>query len=59
MLIWGTDWFKGIVNPLFTWKYAVPGLHNVIMKVPPVVPKPTPEGAVFMFTYMSFTGTAC
>ncbi|GJE38846.1 L-lactate permease [Methylobacterium persicinum] len=55
--IWGTGWFKGIVNPLFTWKYEVPGLHNVIMKVPPVVPKPVPEGAVFLFTYMSFTGT--
>jgi lactate permease len=55
--VWGTGWFKGIVNPLFTWKYEVPGLHNVIMKVPPVVPKPAPEGAVFLFTYMSFTGT--
>ncbi len=55
--IWGTGWFKGIVNPLFTWKYEVPGLHNVIMKVPPVVPKAVPEGAVFLFTYMSYTGT--
>ncbi|MCB4801064.1 lactate permease [Methylobacterium brachiatum] len=55
--IWGTGWFKGIVNPLFTWKYEVPGLHNAIMKVPPVVAKPVPEGAVFLFTYMSYTGT--
>lgn len=55
--IWGTGWFKGIVNPLFTWKYEVPGLHNVIMKVPPVVAKAHPEAAVFSFTYMSYTGT--
>lgn len=55
--IWGTGWFKGIVNPIFTWKYEVPGLHNVIMKVPPVVAKAHPEAAVFSFTYMSYTGT--
>jgi lactate permease len=55
--VWGTGWFKGIVNPLFTWKYEVPGLHNVIMKVPPVEAKPKAEAAVFLFTYMSYTGT--
>ncbi|KAB1074260.1 L-lactate permease [Methylobacterium planeticum] len=55
--IWGTGWFKGIVNPLFTWKYEVPGLHNLIMKVPPVEAKPKAEAAVFLFTYMSYTGT--
>ena len=29
----------------------------MINKVPPVAAKPTPEGAVFGFTYLSFTGT--
>src|SRR5260370_15163224 len=29
----------------------------MINKVPPVAPKPTPEGAKFTFTYLSFTGT--
>jgi lactate permease len=57
LLIWGTGWFKAAVNPIFTWNYAVPELHNMINKVAPVVPKPTPEGAVFSFTYLSFTGT--
>ena len=57
LLIWGTNWFKGIVNPIFTWNYPVPELHNMINKVPPVAPKPTPEGAVFAFTYVSFTGS--
>ncbi|GJD99732.1 L-lactate permease [Methylobacterium isbiliense] len=55
--IWGTGWFKALVNPLFTWRYEVEGLHNLIMKVPPVVAQPHPEPAVFLFTYMSFTGT--
>jgi lactate permease len=57
LLVWGTGWFKGLVNPIFTWNYAVEGLHNMINKVPPVVAKPAPEGAVFAFTYLSFTGS--
>ena len=57
MLIWGTGWFKSVVNPIFTWNYPVPELHNMINKVAPVAARPTPEGAVFAFTYMSFTGT--
>ncbi len=57
LLIWGTGWFKNAVNPIFTWNYPVPELHNMINKVAPVVPKPTPEGAVFAFQYLSFTGS--
>src|SRR6201993_2859096 len=57
LLIWGTGWFKALVNPIFTLNYAVEGLHNVVQKVPPVVAKPTAEPAVFAFTYLSFTGT--
>jgi lactate permease len=57
LLIWGTDWFKHAVNPIFTWNYPVPELHGMINKVAPVVPTPTKEGAVFSFTYVSFTGT--
>jgi lactate permease len=57
LLIWGTGWFKALVNPIFTWNYPVPGLHNMINKVAPVAARPTPEGAVFAFTYVSFTGT--
>ena len=57
LLVWGTNWFKGIVNPIFAWNYPVPELHNMINKVPPVAAKPTPEGAVFAFTYVSYTGT--
>ncbi|WPO43431.1 L-lactate permease [Tardiphaga sp. 42S5] len=57
LLVWGTNWFKGIVNPIFSWNFPVPELHNMINKVPPVAAKPTPEGAVFAFTYVSYTGT--
>jgi lactate permease len=57
MLIWGNGAFKSWANSIFTWNYPVPDLHNMINKVPPVAAKPTPEGAVFAFTYLSFTGT--
>jgi lactate permease len=35
----------------------VPDLHNLVQKMPPVVPKPTPEAAVFSFTWLSYTGS--
>jgi lactate permease len=57
MLIWGTGGFKTWANSIFTWNYPVPELHQMINKMPPVAAKPTPEGAVFAFTYLSFTGT--
>ncbi len=57
LLLWGTNWWKAQVNPWATWNFAVPDLHNMINKVAPVVPAPTPEAAVFSFTWMSYTGT--
>src|SRR3974390_3257001 len=57
LLLWGTNWFKGIVNPWATWNYPVPDLHNMINKITPVAAKPTPEGAVFSFTWLSYTGS--
>src|SRR5476651_106248 len=57
LLVWGTGWFKATVNPYATWNYPVPELHNMINKVPPVVATPTKEGAVFAFTWLSYTGS--
>jgi lactate permease len=57
LLVWGTTAFKNFVNPFATWNYAVPDLHNQINVVAPVAAKPTPQGAVFGFTWLSFTGS--
>src|SRR5262249_11662493 len=57
LLVWGSGWFKGLVNPMATLSYPVPELHNMIQKVPPVAAKPTPEAAVFSFTWLSYTGS--
>src|SRR5471030_2959408 len=57
MLIWGSGWFKNWANSIFFWNYPIPELDKMINVVPPVAAKPTPQGAVFGFTYLSFTGT--
>jgi len=57
LLIWGTGWFKALVNPYTTWNFPVPELHNLINKVPPVAAKATPEAALFSFTWLSYTGS--
>jgi lactate permease len=37
----------------------VPGLHNLIMRVPPVTNAPAPYPAVFAFNWLTASGTAC
>jgi lactate permease len=58
LLIWGNNAFKKSVDSWAVWKYAIPDLNGMINKVAPIVPKPTPEVAVFSFTWLSYTGTA-
>jgi lactate permease len=57
LLLWGTSWFKGAIKPWEAWSYPVPGLHNMINKVAPVVANPTKEAAAFSFTWLSYTGS--
>jgi lactate permease len=57
LLIWGTDMFKLAVNKWAIWNYPVPDLHQMINKVAPIVATPTKEGAVFSFTWLSYTGS--
>jgi lactate permease len=38
---------------------TVPGLHNLILRVPPLTPEPSPYAAVFTLNWMSASGTAC
>lgn len=57
VLVWGTPWWKSVVNPIFFPKFEIEGLHNLIEKVAPVVPVTLKEGAVFNFNFLSMTGT--
>jgi lactate permease len=40
-------------------RIAVPGLHNMITQVAPVVPKNTPYAALFELNWLTASGTAC
>jgi lactate permease len=37
----------------------VPGLHNMIQRVPPVVAQPAPYAAVFEWNWLTASGTSC
>ena len=58
VLLWGYKPLQAELNKfniLVNW----PGLHNLVQRMPPVVPKPAPYPAVFNFSWLSASGTAC
>jgi len=73
VLVWGhvpvkraLDQFTNGLLPSFLPRNAtalnglnVPGLHNLIMRVPPVTAAPAPYPAVYAFNWLSASGTAC
>jgi lactate permease len=40
-------------------RLMVPGLHNMIERIPPVVPQPAPYAALFELNWLSASGTSC
>ena len=57
VFIWGLPPFKAWLNSIFAPAFPMTGLHNLIEKMPPVVPQPTKEGAVYTLNLLSATGT--
>ncbi|WP_136683050.1 L-lactate permease [Falsirhodobacter xinxiangensis] len=58
VFIWGMPSSKAALDALWVWRLEVPGLHNLVMKVPPVVPEAHPEAAIYSLNLLSATGTA-
>ena len=54
---WGLPPVKAFLNSIFAPAFPMAGLHNVIQKVPPVVPTPHFESAVYTLNLLSATGT--
>jgi len=54
---WGLPPVKAFLNALFAPVFPIKGLHNLIMKMPPVVPAPHAEAAVYTLNLLSATGT--
>ena len=43
----------------FSVAFPWPGLHNLVLKMAPVVAKPTPYDAMYPFDWLSAAGTSC
>ncbi|MBR0657256.1 L-lactate permease [Plastoroseomonas arctica] len=54
---WGVPQVKAWLDGLWIYRYPVPGLHNLVQKVPPVVAAPAREAAVYAFNILSMAGT--
>jgi lactate permease len=73
VLVWGRPdvklainrWTNGLLpellprSPTVLNGLMIPGLHNLVMRIPPVTAKPSPYAAVFEFNWLSAAGTAC
>jgi lactate permease len=58
ILLWGYKPLQTHLNAVsitFPW----PGLHNLVQRMPPVVSNPSPYGAMYTFSWLSASGTAC
>ena len=57
VFVWGLPQTKSFLDSISGPKIAVPYLDKLVVRVPPVVTKPTSEAAVFNFNWLSATGT--
>jgi len=55
--LWATDFFKQIVDPIFSPVYHLSGVDKMIIQMPPAFPKPTPLPEVLRFAFISYAGT--
>jgi lactate permease len=57
VFLWGTPQVRALLDGIWAPKLPVPGLHELVQKMPPVVEAPHIEPAVFTFNILSATGT--
>jgi lactate permease len=54
---WGLPQMKALLDGISAIRVPVPELHNLVMRVPPVVPELRPEPAIFVLNWLSATGS--
>jgi lactate permease len=57
VFVWGLPQTKALLDGLSVVRVPVPGLHNLVQRVPPVVAAPAPEAAVYNLNWLSATGS--
>ena len=58
VLVWGYEPIAKMLNASAI-KIEWPGLHNLALRMPPVMTKATPYAAVFNFNFLAASGTSC
>ena len=58
VLLWGYKPVQAALNKA-TIAFPWPGLHNLILRMPPAVAKPSPYDATYRFNWLSASGTSC
>jgi lactate permease len=56
VVLWGIPPVTRLLET-FSWKQPVPGLHLLVMRMPPVVVKPYAEAAIFDVAWLAAPGT--
>lgn len=63
VFVWGVPFVKKALDKVSSPAFRVAGLHEVVIRTPPVVPQPTPdkptkpEDAIFTLNWLSATGS--
>jgi lactate permease len=57
VFVWGIPSVKSWLDGFSIVRIPVPGLHELVQRVPPVVRDAKPEAAVFAFNWLSATGS--
>src|SRR5439155_26028264 len=57
ILLWALPWFAKYIR-FAALSFPLPGLHNLAIRVPPVVPPPTGETPIMELNALALPGTA-
>jgi lactate permease len=57
VFVWGLPQTRSALDGLSIVRVPVPGLHNLVQRVPPVVAAAKPEPAIFNLNWLSATGS--
>ena len=58
VLLWGFKPLQNVLNQA-SFTFGWPGVHNLVVRMPPVTSAPSPYAASFNFNWLSASGTAC
>jgi lactate permease len=58
VFLWGLPQVKTQLNSISLMQFQVSNLHQLVFRAPPVVLQPKAEDAIFVFNWLSATGTA-